>query len=132
MRARNLFGLLAAVSAVGASMAVTGLSDGPIRALATLSFLLVGPGLALVPLLRLDGVLAPAVAVVAASVVLDGVIAETLVLARAWSPTLGLGILVTMKYALRAPAAAAIRSSVRTGSAIASRRTVLVSRERAS
>jgi hypothetical protein len=96
MRARNLFGLLAAVSAVGASMAVTGLSDGPIRALATLSFLLVGPGLALVPLLRLDGVLAPAVAVVAASVVLDGVIAETLVLARAWSPTLGLGILVTI------------------------------------
>lgn len=84
-------GLLAGAAVASAAAASP---PGPARAAATLIFLAAAPGLAVVPLLRLEGVLAPALAVVAASLVLDGIVAETLVLARVWSPALALGLLV--------------------------------------
>ena len=90
--------LAVAAGAVAACVAVSAPS-GPARAAVTLAFLAAGPGLAFVPLLRLDGVLAPAVAIVATSVVVDGAVAETLVLTRAWSAPLALAILVALALA---------------------------------
>jgi hypothetical protein len=85
--------LIVAVSALAAAAEYDGLG-APLRPLATFSFLLVCPGLALARLLRLDGLLVPALLVVTTSVLVDGAVAETLVLTRTWSPELALGILV--------------------------------------
>jgi hypothetical protein len=61
--------------------------------------LLVCPGLALVGLLRLDGLLAPALLVVATSVVVDGGVAEFLVVTKTWSAGLALAVLIGVSLA---------------------------------
>ena len=90
--------LILAVSALAAVAEYGGLGS-PLRPFLTFSFLLVCPGLALVGRLRLQGLLAPALLVVAASVVVDGAVSEVLVLTRAWSPGLALGILIGISAA---------------------------------
>jgi hypothetical protein len=82
-----------------AAVAEYGGLGSPLRPFLTFAFLLVCPGLALVGCLRLEGLLAPALLVVAASVVVDGGVAEALVLTRAWSPGLALAILIGISAA---------------------------------
>jgi hypothetical protein len=102
-----------AVLAVAAAAEIAVLSS-PRDALgraAVLLFLLVGPGAALVPLLRLDDGMGELLLMVALSVVLDLLVATTLVLTRAWSPTAAMGVLLTVA------AGGAIAQVVRAGRA---------------
>ena len=90
--------LILAASALAAVAEYGGLG-APLRPFLTFSFLLVCPGLALARCLRLEGLLAPALLVVATSIVIDGGVAEVLVLTRAWSPGLALAILIGVSAA---------------------------------
>jgi hypothetical protein len=106
--------LVVAIAALAAAAEYGGLG-APLRPLATFSFLLVCPGLALVLNLRLDGLLVAATVVVATSVVVDGAVAETLVLTRNWSPALALGILIGVSVAGVAARMLLPRAAVRMG-----------------
>jgi hypothetical protein len=90
--------LVLTASALAAVAEYGGLGP-PLRPVLTFSFLLVCPGLALVGCLRLEGLLAPALLVVAASIVVDGGVSEVLVLTRTWSPGLALAILIGISAA---------------------------------
>jgi hypothetical protein len=68
----------------------------PVRPLLVVSFLLVGPGLALVRLLGLDDLLATAVLAVATSVTAGTLLAQAMVYAGWWSPGLGLGVMLAV------------------------------------
>jgi hypothetical protein len=82
-----------------AAEAEYGRLGAPLRPLLTLSFLLVCPGLALVRFLRLEGLLVPALLVVATSIVVDGGVAEVLVFTGRWSPEFALAILIGISVA---------------------------------
>jgi hypothetical protein len=71
----------------------------PLRPFLMFFFLLVCPGLAVTCFIRLEGLLAPALLIAAASVVVDGGVAEILVLTKNWSPELALAILIGVSAA---------------------------------
>jgi hypothetical protein len=71
-------------------------APAPIRPAVVLVFLAVGPGLALVGLLGLDDPLEELLLVVGASLVLDLLVAEALVLAAAWSAEACIQLLVAV------------------------------------
>lgn len=72
-----------AVAAVALVLADVG---GPVRHVAVLAFLLLGPGLAVVGLLRLGDPVAELGIGIAVSVVIDGVVAAGSMYAGVWSP----------------------------------------------
>ncbi len=87
-----------------ASAAATGLMallgiQGPVRALVTIGFLCTGPGMALVPLLRLEHGWVNATLAVAVSLALDSIVAESMLYARVWSPGWGLAALIGLSVA---------------------------------
>ena len=85
---------LMALALAGAAGAAVLLSLGnPIRSLFVLSFLVAGPGLALVPLMRLDGWAGLTLAV-GLSLALDALVATVMIYANLWSPTATLAVLV--------------------------------------
>jgi len=71
----------------------------PLRAPAAFWFLLVGPGMAFVPFLRLKEWLAEALLAIALSIALDALVAGTMLYAGVWSPRLGLVVLVEITFA---------------------------------
>jgi len=71
----------------------------PLRPAVVLVFLAVGPGLALVSLLRLDEPLEELLLIVGASLVLDLLAAEALVLSRVWSADVCLLVLMAIAIA---------------------------------
>jgi hypothetical protein len=74
-----------AIALALAAGAVTLGAPAPLRPAVVLVFLAIGPGLALVGLLGLDDPLEELLLVVGASLVLDLLVAEALVLTGAWS-----------------------------------------------
>ena len=68
----------------------------PLRAVVVLGFLLAGPGLAFVPLLRIRQTSVEITLVLALSLALDTLVAEVLVLAQFWSAGLALAVLIAI------------------------------------
>jgi hypothetical protein len=81
-------------SASGAAFAMAGHVGPPLQPLIAFWFLLVCPGMAFVPLLRLPGGLTALTLALALSIALDTLVAETMVLTRTWSPAGALGVLI--------------------------------------
>jgi hypothetical protein len=77
--------VVAVALALAAGAVTLSTASAPLRPAVVLVFLAVGPGLALVGLLGLDDPLEELLLVVGASLVLDLLAAEALVLAGAWS-----------------------------------------------
>jgi hypothetical protein len=71
----------------------------PFRALAAFWFLLICPGMAFVPLLRIGDCMTDVPLGIALSIALDAVVAEAMVLTRHWSPEWGLLILICISIA---------------------------------
>ena len=82
---------LALAGAAGAAV-ILGLGN-PMRSLFVLSFLVAGPGLALVPLMRLDGWPGLTLAV-GLSLALDALVSTIMIYANIWSPTATLAVLI--------------------------------------
>lgn len=76
---------LAGALALAAGAVTLLAAPAPLRPAVVLLFLAIGPGLALVGLLGLDDPLEELLLVIGASLVLDLLVAEALVLAGAWS-----------------------------------------------
>jgi hypothetical protein len=70
---------------VAAGAATFASAPAPVRPAVVLLFLLIGPGVALVGLLRLEDPLEELLLIVGASLTLDLLVAEALVLSRGWS-----------------------------------------------
>ena len=79
--------------AVAVLARVTPIGDAG-RAIAEGWFLLVCPGIALVPLLQLDDLLTQYSMVVVVSLALDALIPTILLISGVWSPTLALSVLI--------------------------------------
>ncbi len=86
--------LVVTVSAVLALLVMAVDADAVVRVPVTLWFFLVGPGLALVPLLDLDEF--KWVGVVAGSLVVDVVVAELMLYAGVWSLAMGMGLVLVV------------------------------------
>jgi hypothetical protein len=91
---------IATGSALAAVGAVTSDVGNPLRGALVAWFLLVGPGLTVVNLLRIRGPLIELVATFAVSMALGVAVAETLLYLGWWSPRLGLVILSSLTVAL--------------------------------
>jgi hypothetical protein len=95
---RHWTALCLALAALTAA-AVYGRVGAPAQPLLAFSFLLVCPGAGILGLLPRKDVLTPALLVITTSLVVDGIVAETLVLTRTWSPELALAILIGVSVA---------------------------------
>jgi len=73
--------------------------DSPVRAVVSVAFLLFGPGLALVRLLRLGQPLTVISLAVAASLGLETVVATTLLATGTWTPGRALAVVVSITVA---------------------------------
>jgi len=69
---------------------------GPVRAVIALGFLLIGPGMAFVPLLRLQHTSYTVVSAVGLSLALDLIVAMAVLYSGFWSPVLILEILIAL------------------------------------
>ncbi len=86
-------------ASTAAAVAATALAlPNPGRAVLVFWFLLACPGLAIVPLFGVRRRTTELMLAVAASLVLDTLVAETMVLAKLWSPTAGLAILAALSF----------------------------------
>jgi len=84
--------IVLALAGAAGSAVILGLGN-PIRSLFVLPFLLGGPGLALVPLMRLD--LLPGLTLaVGLSLALDALVSTTMIYANVWSPEATLAVLI--------------------------------------
>lgn len=88
--------VLALAGAVG-SVVLLGVGN-PFRSLFVLSYLVVGPGLALVPLVRIGGWPGLTLAV-GLSLALDVLVSTTMIYAGIWSPNATLAVLVLVSLA---------------------------------
>src|SRR5919197_5513768 len=91
--------LVIVASASGTALAMAGHVGPPLQPLIAFWFLLVCPGMAFVPLLRLAGGLTAVTLALALSIALDTLVAETMVLTRTWSPAGALGVLMGISMA---------------------------------
>jgi len=85
--------------AVAAGVVTLWAAPAPLRPAVVLVFLAIGPGLALVGLLGLDDPLEELMLVIGASLVLDLLVAEALVLAGAWSAEACIQLLMAVAIA---------------------------------
>lgn len=81
-----------ALAGAAGSAVILGLGN-PMRSLFVLSFLVAGPGLALVPLMRIHG-WAELTLAVALSLALDALVPTIMIYASVWSPDATLAVLV--------------------------------------
>ena len=87
---------LVALALAGAARVAVLLGPGnPIRSMVVLSFLVAGPGLALVPLMRVDGWPGLTLAV-GLSLALDVLVSTIMIYANVWSPMATLAVLVLL------------------------------------
>ena len=68
----------------------------PLRPIATLGFLAVCPGMAIIRLLQLEDVLTELTLAVALSIALDSLVAGTMLYVGRWSPSWALGLLLAV------------------------------------
>ena len=99
-----------ALSTLAAGVAVYGGLPGAIRAPVVLWFVLVCPGMALIRLVRLGSVAAELTLAVALSIALAVLVPSALLYADAWSPPLGLAILMALTTAATAADGARARA----------------------
>jgi hypothetical protein len=85
-------------ASIAGAVAASGLPN-PARAIIVFWFLLVVPGMAIVPLLGVRNLATGLTLAIAASLALDALVAEAMVLAKLWSPTAGLAILAALSLA---------------------------------
>lgn len=107
-----------AASSLAAALGVGGLLPAPLRALVTLWFLAVCPGMAWVRLLNVDNSLARWTLAVGLSLALVTLLAEGMALAGAWSPPGAVAALIVLSLAgaaLQLRAAHALRPSGKEG-----------------
>ena len=81
-------------SAIGAGLVTLFNIGSPIRPIISFWFLLTCPGMAFVGLLHIKEQLTELTLAVALSLAIDTIVAETMVLTRNWSPTLGILVLM--------------------------------------
>ena len=91
--------VVASASAMSAAVANLGPVEWSARPIITLWFLLVGPGLPLVCLLRVEGFVTRWTLAVALSLALDTGVAELLLYSGWWAPGLGLRLLIGFSIA---------------------------------
>lgn len=90
------YALLVIVSCGLVGLAQTGVFGALLRSIIAFWFLLVCPGLAFIPLLRLPSRAVEWTLAVALSLALGVLVSEALVLARAWTPEGGLSCLIAL------------------------------------
>jgi uncharacterized membrane protein len=95
----RLWPTLIVASTLATGVLVFGGFDAPLRSIVVLAFLLVCPGLALVRLLRIREPVTEVTLGVALSVALAVVVPGTMLYAGAWSPQLGLALLIAATLA---------------------------------
>lgn len=81
-------------SAAGAGLSMVSHLGLPIRPIITFWFLLVCPGMALIPLLHIEEHWIEFIAAIALSLALDALVSQAMLLARIWSPQWGLVALI--------------------------------------
>ena len=86
--------------ALAADLAVVGNIPLPWRGLAVFAFLLLGPGLPLVRLLRLRSFAQELTLAMALSLAIDTGLAETMILAKVWSAGTALALLIFLSIAV--------------------------------
>ncbi len=84
------------LSATALGVLVVADLQSPIRAIVALGFLFLGPGMAFVPLLRIEDLLTELSLGVALSLSLDALVAGTMLYAGLWSPEWGLALLIVV------------------------------------
>ncbi|MDQ3781242.1 MAG: DUF1616 domain-containing protein [Chloroflexota bacterium] len=84
------------LSATALGVSVFADLQSPLRAILALGFLFVCPGMAFVPLLRVEDVLTELSLGVALSLSLDALVAGTMLYAGLWSPEWGLALLIVV------------------------------------
>jgi hypothetical protein len=94
-----LWPLVIIASAGGALLATIYNIGVPMQPAIVFWFMLVCPGMACVRLLEIQERSAELTLAVALSLALDGIVSETMVLARLWSPTWGLAVLAGVSVA---------------------------------
>lgn len=92
----TIWALITLLSALAASLAMLLPLRAPWRPLITFWFLLFCPGMAVIPFFRFKDRLTELVLALAFSVVLDTIVALTMVMARIWSPFWGLTLIISM------------------------------------
>ena len=85
----NWWPIIIVLSAIGTGFAMFGNLESPARALLTLWFLLVCPGMAFVPLLKIERRLIALTIAVSLSVAIDTTVALTMLYAGEWSAAWG-------------------------------------------
>jgi hypothetical protein len=88
--------LISLLSAVAASLAMLLPLSAPWRPLITFWFLLFCPGLAVIPFFHFEDGMSEVVLALAFSIVLDTIVALTMVMAKIWSPFWGLSLIITL------------------------------------
>lgn len=83
-------------SACGVAFGMAGDMPVLLRSMLAFWFLLICPGMAFVPLLQFNERSTELTLAIALSIALDTIVAETMVLARVWSPGWGLAVLIAL------------------------------------
>ena len=96
---RGRWAIVVAAFAVAAATAAAAGAPASLRAPVVLAFLLLGPGMAYVPLLGLGDLLAELTLGLATSLALDLAVAAAMLYAGAWSPRTSLLVLVGVALA---------------------------------
>jgi uncharacterized membrane protein len=115
-RGSALLGAIAAAGVLAAILAAAGASGAP-RAIVALPFLLIGPGLAWVRLLRLDDPMTELALAVTVNLALEAIVATALLVTGLWSPGLALAMMVAITLAASAAAFARRRNGPASGDA---------------
>lgn len=97
--ARLLWPTASSLWMIGAGIAVVAAPASPLRAVLLLSFLLLGPGLALVRLLRIGDFVMELTLALALGIVLSTLVSGTMAYAGHWVPMLGLAVLMCITLA---------------------------------
>lgn len=108
-RGSALLGAIAAAGVLAAILAAAGASGAP-RAIVALPFLLIGPGLAWVRLLRLDDPMTELALAVTVNLALEAIVATALLVTGLWSPGLALAMMVAITLAASAAGFARLRN----------------------
>jgi uncharacterized membrane protein len=88
--------IIITASAVGVAFGMAGDMPALLRSMLAFWFLLICPGMAFVPLLQFNEQLTKLTLAIALSIALDTIVAETMVLARVWSPEWGVVVLIML------------------------------------
>ena len=92
----TIWAMICLLSALLASLAMLLPLSAPWRPLLTFWFLLFCPGMAVIPFFHFEDRLTELVLALAFSIVLDTIVALTMVMTRSWSPFWGLTLIISL------------------------------------